>query len=56
MEEHVKHPAMKVEQVEQVVTSIAYPLSQLAQAVVDEHVAQFDRKELQVEQTPLLRA
>ena len=56
LEEQVRHPTMKDEQVEQVVTSITYPLWQLAQAVVDEHVAQVDRKAVHGAQILLFRA
>ena len=47
---------MKDEQVEQVKAFIAYPLWQLEQAVVEEHVAQLDRKAVHRVQALLFRA
>ena len=55
LEEQVAHPTIKESQVEQVPRLTAYPLWQVLQVVVEEHVAQLDRKAVQTVQMLLLR-
>ncbi len=43
LEEQVVHPIINDEQGEHVVTLIVYPLLQVVQTVVEEHVAQLSR-------------